>query len=138
MDQMYTMGVTIHSMGVLALIFAIMINAVLLYQADDSQDYKRLRSIILLPLNSMLIAIAIFTGAIMMAAKHLHFTAENFIMIFIALLLITKEVRRSKLLNYVDDEDYDDFLLYKKFAYKLIVFEFITVVTISVWMWFFA
>lgn len=138
MDQMYTMGVTLHAIGILLLIFAIIINMVVLYQADDSEQYKRFRSIVLLPLNSMLVAAAIFTGAIMMAAKHLDFTPENVIMIVAAVLLILKEVKRSRVLKYVDDDEFSDFVLYKKFAYKILVFEFVLVVLISIWMWFFA
>lgn len=138
MEQMYSMGLTLHTIVVLLLIFAIVINMVFLYQADESKTYKRLRSITLLPFNSMLIAAAIFTGSIMMAAKHLEFNAENIIMIVVSILLISKEVRRSKALRHVDDDEISEFLFYKKFAFKIMVFELVVVVSISIWMWFFA
>ncbi len=138
MEQMYSMGVTIHAIVVLLLIFAIVVNMVVLYQADESESYKRLRSITLLPLNSMLIAALIFTGAIMMAAKHLEFSAENIIMIVVSVLLISKEVRRSKRLKHIDDDEEMDFISYKKFAYKIMSFELVVVLLVSIWMWFFA
>ncbi len=138
MEQMYSMGVTIHAIVVLLLIFAIVVNMVVLYQADESENYKRLRSITLLPLNSMLIAALIFTGAIMMAAKHLEFSAENIIMIVVSVLLISKEVRRSKRLKHIDDDEEMDFISYKKFAYKIMSFELVVVLLVSIWMWFFA
>ncbi|WP_304545700.1 hypothetical protein [Sulfurimonas microaerophilic] len=138
MEQMYAMGVNIHSIGILLLIFAIIMNIVLLYQAEDSEKYKRLRSVFLLPLNSMLVAAAIFTGTIMMAAKHLDFTLENILMIIVAITLIVKEVRRSKALKHVDDDEFIDFVVYKQFAFKIMYFEFFIVVAISIWMWFFS
>ena len=138
MDQMYAMGVNIHSIGVIILILAMVANLVALKQATDVNQYKRLRSIVLLPLNSMLVAATIFTGTLMMAAKHLDFTLENILMIIIAITLIIKEVRRSKALKHVDDDDPVDLMLYKQFASRIIYFELFLVISISIWMWFFS
>ncbi|MBD3796439.1 MAG: hypothetical protein IE887_01655 [Campylobacterales bacterium] len=138
MDQMYAMGVTIHSFGIVMLLVAMITNLIVLRQAQDSKKYKRVRSIVLLPLNSMLVAAAIFTGTIMMAAKHLDFTLENILMIIVSIVLIVKEVRRSKALKHVDDHEFLDFIVYKQFAYKLIYFELFIVLAISAWMWLFS
>lgn len=138
MEQMYSMGVTIHSLGVMALIFSIVVNVVMLYEATDIETYKRKRSVVLLPLNSMLVAAVIFTGAIMMATKHLHFTLENIAMIILSVYLITKEIHRTKVLKHVDDEDEDTFLRYKEFAYKIMSVELGLIIIVSSWMWFFA
>lgn len=135
MDQMYEMGVSLHSIGVMLLMASILFNLLMLRRAEDSESYKRLRSIFLLPLNSMLIAAIIFTGAIMMAAKHLDFTLENVVMIIVSVLLIAKEVKRSKALKHVDDEEIVDFAVYKQFARKLIYFEIVLVSGVSLWMW---
>lgn len=138
MDQMYAMGVTIHSFGIVLLLVAMITNLIVLRQAQDSKKYKRVRSLVLLPLNSMLVAAAIFTGTIMMAAKHLDFTLENILMIIVSIVLIAKEVRRSKALKHVDDDEFLDFIVYKQFAYKLIYFELFIVLAISAWMWLFS
>ncbi len=135
MDQMYAMGVTIHSLSVMALILSIILNIYMLVRAHDIERYQRIRSIVLLPLNSMLVASVIFTGVIMMAAKHLDFTFENFVMILLSILLVAKEVHRSKVLKHVDDENMDDFLRYKEFAYKIISVELGLVLVVSAWMW---
>ncbi|MEJ2372333.1 MAG: hypothetical protein P8Y16_00745 [Sulfurimonas sp.] len=138
MDQMYAMGVNIHSIGVIVLILAMVTNLIALKQAKDLSKYKRLRSVVLLPLNSMLVAAALFTGTLMMAAKHLDFTFENILMIVIAITLIIKEVRRSKALKHADEDDPVDLLLYKQFASRIIYFELFLVISISIWMWFFS
>lgn len=138
MDQMYAMGVTIHSFGIVMLLVAMITNLIVLRQAQDSKKYKRVRSLVLLPLNSMLVAAAIFTGTIMMAAKHLDFTLENILMIIVSIVLIVKEVRRSKALKHVDDDEFLDFIVYKQFAYKLIYFELFIILAISAWMWLFS
>ena len=138
MDQMYAMGVNIHSIGVIILILAMVANLVAVKKAEDIGKYKRLRSVVLLPLNSMLVAAAIFTGTLMMAAKHLDFTLENILMIIIAITLIIKEVRRSKALKHIDDDDPVDLMLYKQFASRIIYFELSLVISISIWMWFFS
>ncbi|WP_428738827.1 hypothetical protein [Sulfurimonas sp.] len=138
MEQMYAMGVTIHSLGIIALVLALIWNLIALKRTQFSQKYKRLRSIVILPLNSMLIAAAIFTGTLMMATKHLDFTLENIVMIVIAVILVVKEVRRSKALKHVDDDKPLDFMLYKQFASKIIYFELLIIIAISIWMWFVA
>lgn len=138
MEQMYSMGVTIHSIGIVVLIAAMVANLLVLDLAKDIEKYKRLRSIVLLPLNSMLVAAAIFTGSIMMAAKHLDFTLENIIMIAVSIFLIMEEVGRSRALKHVSNGNPAEFISYKQLASKVVYVELFLVILISFWMWFFA
>ena len=135
MNDMYIMGLSIHSIGGVALVGVIFLNIFFLRIAKDLQKYKRLMSIFLLPLTATVIGLDIFTGVIMMAAKHLDFTIENIAMIVIAVLLIVLEAKRAKSLKYMNPNKERSLEAYKDYGVKLLYIEFAWILVIFIWMW---
>ncbi|MDY0116249.1 MAG: hypothetical protein RBR59_01575 [Sulfurimonadaceae bacterium] len=134
MNEMYSMGILTHNMGVIGLLGVISINIIMLYLARDIRVYaKKMR--IFMPIGAGLIATILFTGAVMMAAKHLNFTLENIIMILYGIALIGLEVRRYAKLKHLNLEIKNPFETYKKLAFTLLAIEFVGSLLISLWMW---
>ena len=92
-------------------------------------------SIFLLPLTATVLGLEIFTGVIMMAAKHLDFTIGNIVMIAISVLLIVLEVKRSKSLKYMNPNKERSLEAYKGYAIKLLYIEIAWILVIFIWMW---
>jgi len=135
MNEMYNMGLSIHSIGAVIVFGTIVLNIVLLFLAKDIKKYKRLMSIVLVPLSVTVLGIAIFTGTIMMAAKHLDFTIENIVMILISIALIILEAKRAKYLKFMRNDKERVLEAYSAFALKILYIEAILVAIISIWMW---
>lgn len=132
MNEMYNMSVVLHGGFVFLLLGMILVNYVLLIAADELSIYRRKRSVIIFPLDFVSLGGVIFTGIIMMAAKHLEFTIENIAMIVVAVLFVIAERRRGKKFKYIKSSD--EFELYKEYAKKILMVEFVTVSLISIWM----
>jgi hypothetical protein len=135
MNEMYSMGLSIHSLGTVALLGVILLNVAMLKMAGSLQKYKRLNSIVLLPLTATIIGLAVFTGVVMMAAKHLDFTIPNLAMIAISIVLVVLEVKRAKSLRYMNPQKARALDAYKLFASKILYVEFALALVISAWMW---
>ncbi len=135
MNEMYNMGLSIHSFGTVALLGVILINILYLKSANDLNKYKRKMSIFLMPLSSMVLGSVIFTGIVMMAAKHLNFSIANIAMIFISVVLIILEVKRSKTLKYINSKKEHGLKVYKNFAMRIFYVEIALIVIIAAWMW---
>ena len=135
MNEMYTMTLGIHSLGAVFVFGTIVLNLLMLNIAKDLKSYKRLMSIFLMPLSATMIALAIFTGVVMMAAKHLDFTIENIVMILISLALIVLEAKRGKYLKYMPLKQEDGLNIYRAFGSKILYIELALVAAISIWMW---
>lgn len=130
MQEMYTMSIDIHNFGVMALILVMIINVVLLKLNSDIRVYaKKMR--IFMPISTSLIFLIIFTGTVMMAAKHLNFTVQNIIMILFAIVLILMEVYRYKRLKQSIVEEFDK---YKIASYKILGVELVMTFMIALWM----
>lgn len=84
----------------------------------------------------MAIGVALFTGIVMMAAKHLNFTIENIVMIFIGVVLIVLEAKRAKMLRFLNAKKERALEAYKPFGLKILYIEFLLITLISLWMWF--
>jgi len=98
MEAMYTMGMDIHYFGVIVLMAVVLFNIVMLALSQQIVRYaKRMR--IVMPISATLIALVLFTGAVMMAAKHLALTLPNIAMIGIAIGMIVLEAKRYKTLK---------------------------------------
>jgi len=136
MNEMYSMGLSLHSIGSVAVLAMIFINLFILIKYNDLKKYKRLHSVVLWPSTFTILGFAIFTGIIMMAAKHLDFTIENIIMILISVIYIALEVKRVKSLKYLSDKKEHAFNAYKPIARTILQVEFLLIVGISLWMWF--
>ena len=135
MNEMYNMGLSLHSISAVAILAVIFLNLFLLISTKELAKYKRLMSIFLVPLTTTTLGLAIFTGVIMMAAKHLNFTIENIAMVLLSILFIVLEVKRIKSLKYMNEKKEKAFDAYKPFARRLLQIEFILVLLISLWMW---
>jgi len=135
MNEMYSMGLGIHSWGAVFMFVVVLLNILVLRSAKDMQKYKRVMSIYLMPLSSTAIGVALFSGTIMMAAKHLDFTIENSVMIIISVVLIVLEAKRSKTLKYTNPKIDNALDIYKSYALNILYSEIGLVVFISLWMW---
>ena len=134
MNEMYDMSIVTHNYGVILVLAAILVNIFMLLRAEDIKKYARsLR--IFMPIGMTTIGAVIFTGVVMMAAKHLDFSVENIVMILFAVVLIVLENMRSSKLKFLDRSEDNAFKNYKSQMMKIFMFEIILVLGISVWMW---
>ncbi|MDQ7043276.1 MAG: hypothetical protein Q9M40_01355 [Sulfurimonas sp.] len=136
MNEMYTLGLSIHSIVAIATLAVIFMNLFLLISNNDLKKYKRLHSIVLWPITFSVLGTAVFTGVIMMAAKHLDFSFANVIMILITIIYIALEVKRVKSLKYLSDTKDHAFNAYKPMARTILQVEFIMILLLSMGMWF--
>lgn len=134
MEAMYKTGLNIHYFGVIVLMGVVVFNIVMLSLSHHIIRYaKRMR--IVMPISGSLIALILFTGAVMMAAKHLAFSFANIAMIVIAIVMIILEAKRYKTLKRKTDITQDDaFVEYKQKAFRFLGIEMALLVSISVWM----
>ena len=134
MEALYTAGLEIHFVGIVVLLAVVIFNIIMLGLSHQIIRYaKRLR--IVMPISSSLIIITIFTGIVMMAAKHLNFSLANIAMIILSILFIILEVKRYKILKYETDIKQDNaFVQYKKKALRILGIELATLVAMSAWM----
>jgi len=114
----------------------IFLNLFLLISSDNLAKYKRINALYLMPLVVTVLGGLIFTGMVMMAAKHLAFSVENIIMIVLAVALIVLEAKRLKALKYLSTTKEHAFNVYKPFARTILQIEFVLVLLMSLWMWF--
>ncbi len=134
MNEMYDMSIVAHNYGVASILGVILLNLVMIIKADNVGKYKRFNTIFN-PIGGTFLGVLIYTGVVMMAAKHLDFTLANIAMIVFAIVLIYLEVKRSSKLKYVKNEDSAGFKEYKKFVYKILGLEVFVLLSISAWMW---
>lgn len=134
MNEMYHLSIGIHDAGVFILVGLILLNMLLLATAREIIPYaKRMR--MLMPLSASMIAVIIFTGMVMMAAKRLDFTLENIVMIVFSIVLIVLEAKRYKTLKRrTDIARSGAFGEYKRRAMTLMAIALGGSVLISLWM----
>lgn len=134
MEAMYTMGLEIHTVGVIMLIGVVMFNITMLVLSNQIIRYaKRMR--IIMPISGSLIALILLTGAIMMAAKHLHFSLANDAMIIVGIVMIVLEVKRYKTLKRRTDITQEGaFALYKRKAFRYLGIEMALLLIVTLWM----
>ncbi|QOY54466.1 hypothetical protein HUE87_11395 [Candidatus Sulfurimonas marisnigri] len=134
MNEMYDMSIVTHNYGVMSVLGVILINVFMLLRAKDITKYRRFMRLFM-PIGSIAISVIIFTGIVMMAAKHLEFTLANIAMIIFALAIIVLEVKRSSRLKYLNKKEQNAFSEYKIFALKVLFLEVLVTLSISFWMW---
>ena len=96
-------------------------------------DISKLRRIMLIwtPMGSVMLGSVIFSGVIMMAAKHLDFTWQNILMIIASIVIIILEAKRAKRLRYTKKEE---FLKYKNYANMLLAIQSAIVIVVATLM----
>ena len=130
MQEMYQMSIDIHYIGILALMVVVLANIILVKMSSDIVSYaKKMRR--LMPISTSLLFLALFTGSVMMAAKHLEFTLQNIVMVFFSLIYIALDIYRFKLLKATPK---DGIGAYRKSAYLIFSVEFVTLLLITLWM----
>lgn len=134
MEAMYATGLNIHYFGVIVLMGVVFFNIVMLALSQHVIRYaKRMR--IVMPISASLIALILFTGAVMMAAKHLAFSGSNVAMIVIAVMMIVLEAKRYKTLKRrTDIVQEGSFAQYKAKAFRFLGIEMALLASMSVWM----
>ena len=133
MNEMYDMSIVTHYYGVIGILLVILANIIFLKRAKNIPDYKRQMSLFT-PIGSTAISAVIFTGVIMMAAKHLDFTMENIVMIAFSIWIIYLEVLRAKGLKYVNGETENALENFKSYALILLMAELFLTLSVSFWM----
>ena len=134
MNEMYNMGIVTHNYGVIFVLSVIFINFLFLMRAKEIKKYTRTMRLFN-PIAGTAVGFVIFTGVIMMAAKHLDFTIENIMMILFAISLIVLEAKRASKLKWTDPRVKDALQNYKKEAIKILKIEVFLTLSISLWMW---
>jgi hypothetical protein len=134
MEAMYTTGLNIHYFGVIVLMGVVVFNIVMLSLSHHIIRYsKRMR--IVMPISGSLIALILFTGAVMMAAKHLQFTFSNTAMLVIAVVMIILEAKRYKTIKRRTDISQEGaFGVYKKKAFLFLGIEMGLLTMMNIWM----
>ena len=133
MNEMYSMSIGVHDAGVALLSLLVLLNIGLLASASDIKVYaKRMR--ILMPLSASMIAVILFTGMVMMAAKRLDFSFENIVMIAFGIVLIILDAKRYKTLKRSNPENPDAFGAYKRKAFRMMGITLGGLAAISAWM----
>ncbi len=134
MEAMYSMGIDIHYFGVIVLMGVVVFNIAMLAFSQQVVRYaKRMR--IVMPVSATLLALILFTGAVMMAAKHLSFTLPNIAMIVISIVIIVLEAKRYKTLKRRTDIAQEGaFEGYKAKAFRFLGIELFLLVAMSAWM----
>lgn len=134
MNEMYDMSIVTHNWGVMSVLGVIFINIFMLFGIKNLAKYTRAVSLFT-PIVGTTIGIVIFTGVVMMAAKHLDFSVQNIVMIIFAIILIYLEVKRSLRLKELNKKEVTAFESYKSYALKIFVLEILVILSISLWMW---
>ncbi|MBU1642446.1 hypothetical protein KKE54_03725 [bacterium] len=127
------MSLSVHWWGVLLLVVIFLASLWQLNRSNDVLAYLR-KMRIQGPLIFMVMFVPIFTGMVMMAAKHLDFTIANIAMIVLSVVLIVFEIKRSKPLKYASIAEEGAFERYKKEARTILISEIALIVLISLWM----
>ena len=134
MNEMYDMSIVTHNFGVMSVLGVILVNLFMLLGTKDLNKYRR-KHTLFMPIGMLTIGTLLFTGIVMMAAKHLDFSIENIVMILFVTVLIVLENKRSSTLRYTSPKEEGSFAKYKKYAIKIFILEVFTVLSISLWMW---
>jgi hypothetical protein len=115
---MYTSAIDYHIYAVLLLVITI----TLFYLYTQLQrDFNRYKILIRnwMPIYVFALASAIFTGIVMMAAKHLIFDLPNLLMIFSSAFLIGLEIIRHKRMKASPQSDERAYIIFAKRIYAI-------------------
>ena len=133
METMYAMGLNIHFYATVVLLGVILFNLFRLLRATNIHHYAK-KSVYINQLAMLFLGAVVFTGMIMMAAKHLDLSVENIVMILFSLLFFILEARRLKQLRFLNTAQENPLLDYQTRAKKLLYIELAGTLLISIWM----
>ena len=130
MNEMYEMSQNIHIYSVIAMVFTLMLMMVLHKSKGEQESFVKTMAISMVFYASFIGSTAL-TGMIMMAAKHLSFTAANILMIVALLAVIVLEVKRNKVLKMLVKYKRVELDVYKKVAINFEVIELAIILGVS-------
>lgn len=130
MNEMYEMSQNIHIYSVIAMVFTLMLMMVLHKSKGEQESFVKTMAISMVFYASFIGSTAL-TGMIMMAAKHLSFTAANILMIVALLAVIVLEVKRNKVLKMLVKYKRVELDVYKKVAFNFEVIELAIILGVS-------
>jgi len=130
MEYMYNYSITAHLYSIYGMIAVILFNLFFTYKITELPKLRRFM-LIFTPMGSVMLAGAIFTGIIMMAAKHLEFTLANIVMIVLSIFIIILEAKRSKSLRFTTTATLQT---YKTTAYKLLGIELGAIIAVVIFV----
>jgi hypothetical protein len=133
MNEMYNMSIGIHYYSVMIVVLMIIVNILHVKSVSNISNYVRSMRFIMPGVYSIL-SVVIFTGVVMMAAKHLDFTIQNIVMIIFSVAFIVLDIKRYKPLKYIRAKDYEVFELYRSKAVNILLLELVVTLLISAWM----
>jgi hypothetical protein len=130
---MYNLGILTHNYSVILLITVVFFNFIALFLAKELFAFRK-KMAYTTPLGAVLLAAVLFTGTVMMIAKHADFTLQNIVMIVVGVLFIVLEAKRVKPLRRMKNVP-EALGAYKDFAVKILVIEIVLLLGVSLWMW---
>ena len=133
MNEMYNMSIVAHYYSVVAVFLSILLNFTMIILADDIEKHKRFVTLYN-PIGGTFMGGIIFTGVVMMAAKHLDFTIENILMILIAIYMLWLDTRRNKALKIIKTDYHSSFQFYRFYAMRMLLTQILLLVAMSIWM----
>lgn len=133
MNEMYSMSIVAHNYSVMMLFLTIFINFWLISLDGSIAKHKRILSLYN-PIAYIAIGATIFTGIVMMAAKHLDFSIKNSVMIVVAAIFIYLELKRLDILKKLNSKNESGFLSYKNLSKKIFIAQFLLVLLMAIWM----
>ena len=133
MNEMYNMSIDIHYYGVMIMLFMIVVNLLHVKMVDNISIYV-VKMRFIMPAVYTVMSLVIFTGVVMMASKHLHFTIENIVMILFSITLIVLDAKRYSPLKRINPDNKEQFEIYRAKAVKILIFEIVATVIITAWM----
>ena len=134
MEMMYDLTVGIHSFLIWVLFMVIATNVGMLLRAKKIRAYTR-NMRIFMPISVMAIISVMFTGIVMMAAKHLEFTIENIVMILVSFAYIYVELSRYRNLKRANFDEDNILKKYQRETFISFGLIFVIVGLMAVWMW---
>ena len=135
MEMMYNLTVGIHSFLIWVVFGVIGINVFMLLRAKNIRTYTRGMRIFM-PISVMAIFSVIFTGIVMMAAKHLSFSIENIVMILVSVAYMYVDLSRYKNLKRANFDEEGILKKYMRETFISFGLVFVLVGLMAVWMWY--
>lgn len=133
MNYMFNASLEAHGYSVVLFLVMICVNLLLLIRADDLFRFRK-QMAYTTPLSAVFLVSVIFTGIVLMLSKHLSLDFSNILMIAVAIIISTLEVKRIKPLKYLKNVP-QAVPLYRSYAQRFLLIELVMMLAMLLWMW---
>jgi len=130
---MFNASLEAHGYSVVLFLVMICVNLLLLIRADDLFRFRK-QMAYTTPLSAVFLVSVIFTGIVLMLSKHLSLDFSNILMIAVAIIISTLEVKRIKPLKYLKNVP-QAVPLYRSYAQRFLLIELVMMLAMLLWMW---